>query len=177
MEAFLGLAVFAIIAVGIIALFNRSKRSSPKIDPGWQPPKSDPLPYFKKNYFFSAAERSFYEVLKRLVPEHTVFAKVRLLDLVYVGQSKESRQSHLNRVQSKHIDFLICDAMLTPVVAIELDDCSHTRQNRLSRDEFVNQVFATAQLPLLRIPVRRSYAPNDLRNLLSLHLRIATPTS
>jgi hypothetical protein len=40
-------------------------------------------PYAKKKYFFSVAERSFYEVLRRLVPTYTVFAKVRLADLIY----------------------------------------------------------------------------------------------
>jgi hypothetical protein len=32
------------------------------------------FPFAKRKYFFSAAERSFYEVLRRLVPEHVVFA-------------------------------------------------------------------------------------------------------
>jgi hypothetical protein len=88
------------------------------------------LPYSAKKYFFSAAERSFYEVLRRLVPDHTLSAKVRLANLVYVSRGTESRQSHFNRIQSKHIDFVLCDNDLTPVLAIELDDASHAEESR-----------------------------------------------
>jgi hypothetical protein len=40
------------------------------------------LPYRGKDYFFSKAERSFYEVLRRALPkDHALFAKVRLIRL------------------------------------------------------------------------------------------------
>src|SRR3984893_11003328 len=88
------------------------------------------LPYSKKKFFFSAAERSFYEILRRMAPDHTVFAKVRMCDVITVSKESGSWRASRNRIQSKHLDFLICDATLAPVVAIELDDSSHESEER-----------------------------------------------
>src|ERR1051325_6545875 len=96
--------VCAAVLGGIVGLVSRlAGRSTPEIS---ATPPFAALPYSKKKFFFSAAERSFYEVLKRLVPaDHTVFAKVRLADLVCVSKGAGSWQSHFNRISRKHIDF------------------------------------------------------------------------
>lgn len=36
-------------------------------------------------------------------------------------------------------------------LAIELDDSSHYRPNKIARDDFLNEAFKSAGLPLLRI--------------------------
>ena len=90
---------------------------------------------------------------------------VRLADLVYIERGTEKRQSYFNRIQSKHIDFVLCDRNdIKPILAIELDDSSHRRADRIARDEFVDNALAQAGLPLLRVPVRANYDPAELRN-------------
>jgi Protein of unknown function (DUF2726) len=130
------------------------------------------LPYTKKKYFFSVAERSFYEVLRRLVPSYTVFAKVRLADLIYVTKGTGAWRQHFNRISAKHLDFVLCDANLVPVVAIELDDSSHDEEDRQSRDGFVDKALAAADVPIVRIPCQRTYAPNEIREQLRRYLPI-----
>ena len=186
MEALVALGIliflFAAIGGGVAGLIARFSRRSPNSSPppiisrDWEPPKADPLPYSKRKYFFSAAERSFYEVLRRLAPDHTLFAKVRLADLVYVSKGIGSRQSHFNRINRKHIDFVLCDRDLAPVVAIELDDSSHDTEEREARDEFVDQVMAAAALPLVHIRAKRGYVPDDLRTALHPYLPARAPT-
>ncbi len=51
---------------------------------------------------------------------------------------------------------------MKPLAGVELDDSSHSRASRQARDEFVQQVFAAAQLPLLRIPAKRGYEVRDI---------------
>ena len=133
------------------------------------------LPYSKKKFFFSAAERSFYEILRRMVPDHTVFAKVRMCDVIAVSKGSGSWRTSHNRIQSKHLDFLICDATLAPVVAIELDDSSHARADRMARDQFVDAALAAAEVPIVRIPAKRSYAVEDVRRLIFPHTRAVGP--
>jgi hypothetical protein len=135
----------------------------------------DSLPYSKKKFFFSAAERSFYEILRRLTPDHTVFAKVRMCDVIAVSERNGAWRSNHNRIQSKHLDFLICDATLAPVVAIELDDLSHARANRKARDQFVDAALAAAEVPILHIPVKRSYVIEDIRRLIFPHISAVGP--
>ena len=125
---FIFILVCAAILGGIVGLVSRLQRPrQPRIDANWQPPKADRLPYSKKKYFFSAAERSFYEILKRLAPaDHTVFAKVRLADVVYVNKETSERQSHFNRISGKHVDFLICNKDLAPVCLRSSSTMHHT---------------------------------------------------
>jgi hypothetical protein len=121
----------------------------------------DSLPYSKKKFFFSGAERSLYQILRCITPDHSVFANVRLCDLI--AASEEDKNCR------KNLDFLICDATLTPVIAIELDS-SRARASRKSRDQFVEAALTAAAIPLVRIPVKRSYALDDVRRLIFPHV-------
>lgn len=56
-----------------------------------------------------------------------------------------------NRISRKHVDFLLCDSQtMRPRVGVELDDSSHAREDRQTRDALVQQVFDAAGLALLR---------------------------
>lgn len=144
------------------------------------PAASDALPYRKKDYLLTKAERSFYEVLRAVVvDEMLIFAKVRLADLVWLPKGTTNWQAHFNRVQSKHIDFVLCDLQkIAPVLAIELDDASHGRDSRQRRDLFVNAALNGAGLPILRVKVKRAYAPNELAKLIreSVSSRVSKST-
>ena len=52
-----------------------------------------------------------------------------------------------------------------PVMGVELDDASHARPDRQDRDEFVDQVFEAAGLPLLRVRAAASYSPQHIADL------------
>jgi very-short-patch-repair endonuclease len=113
----------------------------------------------------SKAERSFFGVLRQAVgDEYLIFAKVRLADLFWIPKRAGSRQRHLNRVSAKHIDFVLCDhEAIRPLLAIELDDSSHARSDRRSRDAFVDAALAAAGLPLVRIRARTGYNVGELK--------------
>jgi len=152
--------VIVVLVLAIVAAIARRLSSA----------ATQSFPFAKRKYFFSAAERSFYEVLRRLVPEHVVFAKVGLDELVYVTKKGSEWRSHQNRIDRKHLDFVICDTNLAPVVAIELDDSSHNEQRRRERDVFVDQVLAAAGIPIIRVAARSGYRLDELRQVLSPHL-------
>jgi len=123
------------------------------------------LPYHAVDTLLSPAEVSFYHVLRATTGEQaTIFAKVRLGDLLYVRAGDRSQNtSYRNRIDRKHVDFLLCDPKTTtPLAAIELDDASHQRKDRAARDEFVDSVFAAAGLTLVHIPAGRTYSPTKL---------------
>lgn len=128
-------------------------------------PETTKLPYLKKDWFFSKAERSFYGVLLKAVDgQFHVFAKVRLLDLLYLPRGTQQQQTHRNRVQSKHVDFVLCDAVeLRPMLVIELDDASHEEEERQDRDAFVDAALEQAGLPILRVTAKRVYQVEELR--------------
>jgi len=131
---------------------------------GGKPAAAANLPYRKKDYLLTAAERSFYEVLCSVLDgQLLVFTKVRLADLVYMPKGTANRQAHFNRIQSKHVDFVLCTRdKLSPVLVIELDDASHEEEARRDRDTFVDAALTAAGLPILHIPAQRSYVPAEL---------------
>ena len=179
MEALLGLFIFiglaALAAVALARYISKSNAAAkPQIDLGRPLPlNAGGSPAFtRRNDFFSASESSFYEILCRLCPEHTVFAKVRLADLVRVQASGREFWQRFNSICGKHVDFVVCDEQLAPVVAIELDDSSHREAERLKRDKFVDSVLQTASLPIVHVPAKRGYVLDEIRQLLAPHLRI-----
>jgi hypothetical protein len=134
-----------------------------------------PTPYVARDRLLSPAEASFHSVLRQALPILTeaagkrepplVFAKVRLVDILDVakGLSPAERQGALNRINSKHVDFVLCDPEKTrPLLMVELDDASHGRADRKSRDEFVDRAAAAAGVPLLHVKAAAGYSPRAL---------------
>lgn len=118
------------------------------------------LPYRKKDYLLTVAERNFYQVLSQVIEKNNglLFAKVRLEDLLWLPRGTENRWGLRNRIKSRHIDFVICDNQsVMPLLAIELDDSSHQRQDRIERDQNIDRILHDAGLPILHIRVQHSY--------------------
>ncbi len=127
------------------------------------------LPYRRKDYLLSIAERNFYEVLNKISEENNflLFAKVRLEDLLWLpsGLSWSERLSFRGRIKSRHIDFVICDREnIRPLLAVELDDSSHEREDRKERDENIDHILHDAGLPILHIPVQQFYNLEEILN-------------
>ena len=127
---------------------------------------SEQLPYCQRDDFLSAAELSFYRVLTLgLDGSYLVCPKVNLADIFFVSGSHK-KQSYRNKIDRKHVDFLLCDpTSMTPVLGVELDDASHARRDRQDRDQFVDQVFKAAGLPLLHVRAAAGYSPQTIADL------------
>lgn len=142
-----------------------------KEEPSWGKLRLDEkeqrLPYRTTDSFLSRAELSFYGVLRLAVGDSMVICpKVSLKDIFYVT-SRENQQTWRNKIDRKHVDFLLCDPpTLRPLLGIELDDVSHQREKTQVRDAFVETVFESADLPFLRMPVRASYTVDQVTGLL-----------
>lgn len=123
--------------------------------------------YYLRKTLFTPAERSFLGVLEpNLSPGLRVFGKVRLEDILGVkaGLERGERTAARNRINRKHVDFLLVRSSdLAPVAGIELDDSSHEEEDRQQRDAFVDEAFASAGLPLLHFPAQKTYNPADIR--------------
>ena len=130
-------------------------------------------PYHLIDEFASPAELNFFLNLKAVVGDSAqIFSKVKLSDLFYAKAGDYGKnRSYTNRIDRKHVDFLLCDPKtLKPILGIELDDKSHQRADRQARDDFVNRVFEAAKLPLMHISVQRGYSQSELKTKLSSYI-------
>ena len=110
--------------------------------------------YTAKPLVMSTAEADFFVKLNTIVSErYFVFPQVHLsalLDHKVVGQDWRIAFRHIN---GKSVDYALCDRItLRPVYAIELDDSTHQRRDRIKRDSEVERIFRDAHLPLVRFP-------------------------
>jgi hypothetical protein len=119
-------------------------------------------PFFRRKYILSKAERRFHKVLREVVAPNPVLVKIRLADLVDADKRHPLWLPNFRRICSKQIDFLVCDAALSPVIAVELDDSSHQRDDRRARDRDVDRIFELASLPILHIRVQTEYSASEI---------------
>ena len=150
--------VFLILVVALVVLLAKSKSGAGgTVD----------VPYVPAKRLFSETERKFLVALDEAVgDEHRVFGKVRLADVAVPrpGMGRSAHQGALNRVASKHFDFIICrKSDLAIVCAVELNDRSHGSKRAQARDELVAKVCATIGLPLLATPAKAAYSALELR--------------
>jgi hypothetical protein len=158
MSSLLLLVVLAFLVFIVLAALKNKQGGTDAVGFPYQPAKT----------LFSAAERSFLGVLDQAVgSEHRVFGKVRVADVATVksGLSNSARQGALNRIAAKHFDFVVCRASdLAVVCAIELNDKSHSSQRAQSRDDLLLKVCQTINLPLLTVPTKQAYSPQEIRS-------------
>lgn len=135
---------------------------------------SKELTFKSRGELFTPAERSFLGVLQQSVgEEYSIFGKVRLGDLIAPGKglNNSQRQTALNKINLKHIDFLICRSdNLAFVATVELDDKSHRRKDRSMRDEFVDHALGSAGIPIIRFAAQKGYELTEVKQRLATAL-------
>jgi uncharacterized protein DUF2726/topoisomerase-like DNA binding C4 zinc finger protein len=151
--------LIVVIVVLVAAVLIALKVKKPAKDEGVAFEKRDPL--------FTPAERSFLGVLEQALDNrYRVFGKVRLGDIIKPakGLSNSKRAAAQNKINQKHLDFVIClVADLAVVGVVELDDKSHEKVDRVGRDEFVDQALAGAKIPVIHFPVKKGYELQEVR--------------
>lgn len=125
-------------------------------------------PYRKRKSLMTEAEKKFYRELEKAVPagSHKIMSKVRMLDIV---EPKKKGYVYLNKISSKHIDFVVCkNEDMSPALAIELDDSTH--EKRREKDEFKNKVMEVSGVPMERFKVKASYEKGDIEERIRAYL-------
>ena len=116
--------------------------------------KPDITKLYNAKTILTDREYEFYKKLKPLADEYglSIFTKVRLADLIEPKPKAENPywMECFNKIKAKHIDFALADDETAIVALIELDDTSHSRPDRIERDDFVNAVLENTGYTLLR---------------------------
>jgi hypothetical protein len=163
-----GVALLVVLVIGIVVIKNLSTR---KPSDGTHKEKTV-YHYSRKEYLMTKSESDFYRVLKESAGlEYDVFAQVHLSSIVdhkVKGQSWKGAFSHIN---GKSVDFVLCDKPYSrPILAIELDDWSHEKPDRIDRDGIVESILNEAELPLIRIKNWRDMSEEELKQKIATAL-------
>lgn len=116
-------------------------------------PAESNISTYQKKWMFSYNEKDAYFKLKSIADELgcTVFAKVRLLDILEPARDHPKYKTNFYKIQAKHVDFVVCDERLVARCIIELDDNSHKSQDRKERDQFVDAILESVGYKVVRV--------------------------
>jgi len=158
------IVILLIISVGVFYVLGKAST-------GASDEEQASYPYFKNTALLTAAELSFHHVLTIAVDNgFDIYAKVRVADIISVnrGLDRSTHQTAFNKIQSKHVDFVLVNKKTSEIVcAIELDDSSHQQTKRQRRDEFLDAACIAAKLPLLRFNAQHAYKSGEIEQKLS----------
>lgn len=128
------------------------------------------LPYRLRKQFLTSTELSLLVLLLEMAEEHYVVCpKVALNDIFYIQRPNENVHFY-NKIFRKHVDFLLCEPYdMQPAFGVELVKPIAKDETR-SADQFVEDLFLSAGLPLVYVPSNEKYELADLVHLFQLAL-------
>jgi len=158
--------IFICIIVLIVVALNAWKSAGVDIKQNKQKKK---FSYTPKDSLMTPSEMDFFWKLNKVVGDrYFIFPQVHLsalLDHHVVGQEWKYAFYHIN---GKSVDYVLCSkTTLQPIYAIELDDPSHDRADRIARDVEVERIFDEANIPLVRFREYKSLSQLDIANALA----------
>lgn len=155
-----------LLLVGLAVYIYKLKQQ--QTDPEKPVINSDFKTAYQRKYLLTKNEWYEYRKLKEYASAHDlkICPKVRLLDIIEPRNGKDYR-SLMARIQSKHVDFLICDQDLHIKGIVELDDNSHNSADRIQRDTFVDEILTSVGYKVIRT---RSITINTLDPITQKHL-------
>ena len=112
-----------------------------------QPTANENYLYELKQSLLTKNEISYYNVIKKVVPEnYLVFPQINLASFI-----ERTDDSRFHNELFRNVDFLITDDSYKPKVVIEINDQSHLTTERKKRDEKVNNICEEAGIPIIKL--------------------------
>lgn len=148
-----------------------SEKPNPKVDKekGSSEPATEPeiaidfANAYQAQPIFTKNEWQNYKTLRDVaaVKGYIICPKVRLLDIVKPRSGEKKYKTLLYKIQSKHVDFVICDQNMTIKAIIELDDKTHDTEKGKERDAFVDTVLRSVGYKVIHV----RYINHDILDL------------
>lgn len=130
--------------------------------------ESDRLPYRLREQFMSMPELALFRTLQEMVGRRYVICpKVGVNDIFYIVRPNENVH-FFNKIFRKHVDFLLCDPnTFRPAIGVELVKPVAKSETR-EADQFMQDLFLSAGIPLVHIPLSERYVQHDVAELFQL---------
>ncbi|MGI5841062.1 MAG: DUF2726 domain-containing protein [Patescibacteria group bacterium] len=131
------------------------------------------MPYYLRQTIMTSHERLLFENLRKVLSErYDIYPQMKLDKIFSVRPQRVYKYylGYLRKINQKSVDFLVVNKNTqSPIFAIELDDWSHEKQERIERDVFVQELFNRNNFPLVRFNPG-GYSEEELRLVLEKYL-------
>lgn len=118
---------------------------------------SDALAYKAKNVMTPTELEMFLALRERLNNDFILLAQVRLADFIDIDTTSIKYKSSdwysaFNKINAKSCDLVVIARSTGEIKAvIEINDFTHSNQNRINRDIFLKNIFKRIEVPLIFI--------------------------
>lgn len=129
--------------------------------------------YKAKSSMMSQREADFFKTLTEIFDQKSYIAPQvhlsALLNHEIKGQNWKNAFRHIN---GKSVDFvLLSKDTLRPICAIELDDYTHERADRITRDAEVERIFREVKIPLVRFRSPEDMTRQEIVDTIALTIK------
>jgi hypothetical protein len=109
--------------------------------------------YYAKPYLMTTRENEFFKLLNDIFgAKWFVIPQVHLSSLLNHKVKGQNWNGAFRHINGKSVDYVLVGKESYKVIcAIELDDSTHSRADRIERDNEINRIFHEAKIPLARI--------------------------
>lgn len=144
-----------LVAIGFVYMIINQKLT----------PKTNYREAYQARPLLTKREHQEYLKLKQYADARgwLICPKVRVYDLIEPKKGTGKYQELKNKIQSKHVDFVLVDPELNVIGVLELDDSTHDREDRKQRDSFVRNALEGAGITMIQT---RSITPETLDGFL-----------
>jgi len=134
-------------------------------------PVRDRLPFRLRKQFLSFPELSLFYALQEMAEgRYVVCPKVALNDIFYIQRPNENVHFY-NKIFRKHVDFLLCEPEgMKPAFGVELIKLI-TKEETRPADQYMEDLFLSAGLPLVHVRSSEKYKLTDLVHLFQLAIQ------
>lgn len=126
--------------------------------------------YFVPKKLMSRPEQILYLRLVEALPEHLVFPQVGL-SRVIEAKGQERRKGFFS-ISQKSLDYVVCNKDMNTLVAIELDDATHNRADRIKADQVKDEALTSGEIPIIRWNVKQIPDIATIQRTIAEHLHI-----
>jgi very-short-patch-repair endonuclease len=132
--------VLLVLAIWALLIVLKARVMPPDNDKKW--------PYYPK-FVLTQPEQVLYHRLTSALPDYLVLSQVQVSRVLGVKKGVHFGTWN-NRINRLSYDFVICNKDSSVVAAIELDDSSHSSQQRIRTDAKKDKATADAGIRLIR---------------------------
>lgn len=152
----MALLSFVALVLAVVWLLRRLAREGGRDGGGVRDAHGRPIRflYDAAPLLVSRGEEAVWALLHELhLGQAAVCPKVRVEDIVRVRAGLPYRDTLQLRgyTRSRHVDFLLVDDRLTPMLVVEVDGPHHTQRDQRWRDAVVDGALQSAGIPVLRL--------------------------
>ncbi|MDR2091983.1 MAG: DUF2726 domain-containing protein [Azoarcus sp.] len=132
------------------------------------------MPYKAKCVLTNAEQILFFRLTEAL-PNKIILAQTQMSSFLLVTESGKERQTALNKILQKSTDFLVCNKDFSVFAAIELQDKTHLRPDRIKSDNFKRISLAMAGVKLIEFHTKSMPTLEEITEAVNMPITITFP--